>query len=358
MTSSSTGTSFVKRGATKFPSIPGTQPSLYNFQLLTSTGIPSLDDVLNGGVALGSVVLVRNEDSDDDVNDVEAVDYSRVFLKYFLGEGVASGHGVYHGSTQPNEGDFLKQLPEIVEAKEAKVDERRKAEDDHLQIAWRYKDSGQKGQTQASSVPKHSFNLQKSVQKDKLDACSTLGQFSFDLDQSNNYRALAGDLREVLRSNGQFVPDPKRSEAKNLLRIGISQLERPSWSEKSDEQDRTQLTAFLLALRSLMRNHLAVAIVTLTSDPKSEESAFIDECVDYVINLRSFDTGSRQIFKDMHGFLNLKKVASFNVLTPSVKPGKFIFKSLKTKFTIEKIHLPPDMTEEESAKPKKSDIDF
>lgn len=39
-------TSFQKRSKLKFRPIPGTKPSLYNNQLLISTGVPSLDAVL------------------------------------------------------------------------------------------------------------------------------------------------------------------------------------------------------------------------------------------------------------------------------------------------------------------------
>ena len=34
---------FQKKTAPKLPSIPGTKPSLFNFQLLTSIGVPGLD---------------------------------------------------------------------------------------------------------------------------------------------------------------------------------------------------------------------------------------------------------------------------------------------------------------------------
>jgi len=53
-------TRFQKKGVPKFPAIPGTKPSLYNFQLLSSTGIPALDNLLGGGLPVGSLVLVED----------------------------------------------------------------------------------------------------------------------------------------------------------------------------------------------------------------------------------------------------------------------------------------------------------
>ena len=46
---------FQKKTAPKLPSIPGTKPSLFNFQLLTSIGVPGLDQLLGGGLPLGMV---------------------------------------------------------------------------------------------------------------------------------------------------------------------------------------------------------------------------------------------------------------------------------------------------------------
>ena len=67
-------TRFQKKGTSKFPSIPGTKPSLYNFQLLSSTGISSLDNLLGGGLPVGTLVLVE-----DHPRKVE--DYLRKTLK-------------------------------------------------------------------------------------------------------------------------------------------------------------------------------------------------------------------------------------------------------------------------------------
>lgn len=107
----------MKRGTTRFPSVAGTRPSVHNtFQLLTNSGMHDLDDILGGGIPVGSVVIVKDERGAKytELDDPTAL-YSRLMLKYFLAEGVANGQGVLYGSCEHDAKGFLGSLPEIVE---------------------------------------------------------------------------------------------------------------------------------------------------------------------------------------------------------------------------------------------------
>ena len=64
---------------------PGVRVSPYNSTLLLSTGIPSLDDVLGGGVPAGSILLIE-EDTD--------TSYAKLLLRYWIAQGLASQHDV------------------------------------------------------------------------------------------------------------------------------------------------------------------------------------------------------------------------------------------------------------------------
>ena len=88
-------TRFQKKGASKFPTIPGTKPSLYNYQLLSSTGVPALDNLLGGGLPVGTLLLIEDHPRPavEDEGDVGS-DYSNVLLKYFMSEGAV--HQVEH----------------------------------------------------------------------------------------------------------------------------------------------------------------------------------------------------------------------------------------------------------------------
>ena len=67
---------------------PCTKLSTFNAQLLTSTGTPALDDLLGGGLPIGSILMVREDKTGF---------YARLMAKYVLAQGLlaqGSGHHV------------------------------------------------------------------------------------------------------------------------------------------------------------------------------------------------------------------------------------------------------------------------
>lgn len=104
----------------------------------------------------------------------------------------------------------------------------------------------------------------------------------------------------------------------------------------------------MIVLRSLCRTHLACGLVVLDDipelNPGVERRLF--EAADYVFCLESFRVCDRKgVFKDHHGFLRVAKAAALSSLqqVPRQAPGKFIFRSARTKMSIERIHLPPEL---------------
>ena len=116
---------------------------------------------------------------------------------------------------------------------------------------------------------------------------------------------------------------------------------------------------FLLALKSLMRSSLGVTIVTLSSSHLTQQTvASIYACVDFVISLKTFDSKLRtqSMFKDSHGFFEVVKATNFGGLAlPKCLGKKYLFRSLKNRFVIEKIHLPPALEEEVQVKTSSGD---
>lgn len=81
--------SFKRKTASTSQKIPqGTKLSpVLSTLLLTSTGIPSLDDVLGGGIQLGTSLIVLNPDPHSAHTDL--------LQKYFIAQGLANDHTVH-----------------------------------------------------------------------------------------------------------------------------------------------------------------------------------------------------------------------------------------------------------------------
>ena len=66
-------------------------------------------------------------------------------------------------------------------------------------------------------------------------------------------------------------------------------------------------------------------------------------------------------FKDHHGMLRVAKSAALNSLLHVPRQSheaKYLFKSSRTRLSIEKIPLPPDLGEEDANKVDKKSIEF
>ena len=246
---------FIKRGTTRFPSIPGTRPSVHNTsQLLTPSGVPDLDVIVGGGVPVGSVILVRDDHKCEDI--AAAADesertplHSRLFLKYFLAEGVAHGHGIFYGSCDRDAEGFLARLPEVVEQQqlEPTPGAADKGDDDRLTIAWRYKGANQPPSALETSA-RHHFNLQKNISEERLAACDSHTWTCVD-SVDNQYVNLFAQVKKVVGEREEYSIMPPSSK-KGLLRIGVQGVGSLLWGT---DPECTELFRFLFALRSLCR---------------------------------------------------------------------------------------------------------
>ena len=74
--------SFQRKVKSKLPDIPGVYPSLYTSQLLVSSGVPDLDHLLGGGVAVGSVLLLVEDRGEINVFKIEFIPQSVLILSH------------------------------------------------------------------------------------------------------------------------------------------------------------------------------------------------------------------------------------------------------------------------------------
>lgn len=129
------------------PHPPGTRPCPGSpATTITSTGIPSLDDILGGGLPLSCSLLVL-------APDVHSA-YGELVIKYFAAQGLASGQRVC--IVDPHPDTFLSECmwtpagtastpapaqissPSLSTTAEDEEDERASEHDTKIRIAWRY----------------------------------------------------------------------------------------------------------------------------------------------------------------------------------------------------------------------------
>ncbi|XP_030381179.1 putative elongator complex protein 4 [Scaptodrosophila lebanonensis] len=151
-------TSFRKR--TKPITIRGTRTSPHTAQVITSSGNPSLDMILGGGLQIGSICLIEED---------RFMTHAKVLAKYFLAEGVLSKQDIFLGSLDDIPAEMLRRLPKPLTDEEAEVEQLQQqqeqqaidqqADKNGLRIAWRYSDLPLVNSEQASAKIGHHFNL-------------------------------------------------------------------------------------------------------------------------------------------------------------------------------------------------------
>lgn len=134
--------SFKRKSQATQRVLPGTRISpISNSTIITSTGIPSLDDILGGGIPLSCTSLLLAPDSHSS--------YGELVQKYFIAQGLASQQEVWivgerEASTQlTGECMWLAEsekpgiLPTASSTKSAETGEDGDG-DEKIKIAWRY----------------------------------------------------------------------------------------------------------------------------------------------------------------------------------------------------------------------------
>lgn len=299
---------------------------------------------------VGSLLLLE-----EDLNNV----YSKFFMQCFLAEGATVGHEIMIASLDHNPAKLLRDLPAPVSGK---VDEGVENVKDDMKIAWRYQNQGRVTSSTNQPTLGHHFDLKTIISSDVLDACE---KFYWNGDSCSTdsiapskslYRNLFKNIHTLLTQRKMFTHIP--NDKPNIMRLGIFSLASFAWGEDltqnlSDSNSTTwsELTTFFALLRSIVRQSYSVAFVSVPSHLFSD-SALINRLsyhADYVIGLESFQGTDKEVhplFKDYHGLLNIYKVSANNSLVPPrVDTKDWVFKLKRKRLCVEKLHLPPDLSE-------------
>ncbi|XP_060897821.1 elongator complex protein 4 isoform X2 [Labrus mixtus] len=355
-------TSFQKKTRSKLISIAGTRPSVQNGQLLVSTGVTSLDYLLGGGLAVGTVLLI--EDRYDS--------YSRMIFKYFLAEGVVCRHELFVAAAQDNPDDILQELPAPIlddiaihkPAEQPRLSSEPQESLDAMKIAWRYQNLPKVQSALASSCRfGHYYDVSKTMEPEIRQAAKfhrfyvpehPTQSSSTHSTMPESYSALLKSLQEVIHREGFDLAAPM-SNSRNILRIGLHSLGSALWGDDlcchDNPKNGHSLTTFLYGLRALLRSSLSVAVVTVPSHLIQDRALMgsITRLCDNAIALESFKGSEREtnpLYKDYHGLLYVRQIPHLNCLASKLPDHKDLaFKLKRKQFTIERLHLPPDLSE-------------
>ncbi|XP_039489595.1 putative elongator complex protein 4 [Drosophila santomea] len=151
-------TSFRKRTVQK--PIRGTRTSPHTAQVITSSGNPSLDVVIGGGLPMGSICLIEED---------RFMTHAKVLAKYFLAEGVISKQEIFLGSLDDIPAEMLRRLPKPLTELETEVEQCQEqaqeagGAENGLRIAWRYNDLPLVNTEHATAKIGHHFNLMEQM---------------------------------------------------------------------------------------------------------------------------------------------------------------------------------------------------
>lgn len=161
-------------------------------------------------------------------------------------------------------------------------------------------------------------------------------------------------IQKSVYAEGFDGANPQKKQ-KNILRIGIQNLGSPLWGDdiccKENCDNNHRLTKFLYILRGLLRSSLSACIITMPAHLVQNKSITtrVRNLSDTVVGLESFIGSEREtnpLYKDYHGLIHIRKIPRLNNLTCDESDVKDLAFKLKRKlFTIERLHLPPDLSD-------------
>ncbi|KFO96830.1 Elongator complex protein 4, partial [Calypte anna] len=297
--------------------------------------------------------------------------YSHLLFKYFLAEGVVCGHELFVASAKQHPDSILKELPSPLlddnyrnemgqEATAAKSEDSQ----DSMKIAWRYQNLPK---MEASPTPStkfgHYYDVSKKMSPELLQS---IKWHSFYLHEelssepkmktwnmNSAYTRLLQSIQRIIYQEGFDGSDPQKK--KNILRIGIQNLGSMLWGDdicsSETPEDKHSLTKFLYILRGLLRKSLSACIITVPAHLIQNKAIMerVTNLSDMVVGLESFIGSEREtnpLYKDYHGLVHVHQMPRLNSLNCDVSDTKDLAFRLKRKlFTIELLHLPPDLSD-------------
>jgi len=313
-----------------------------------STGIAGIDFLLGGGVSGGAIILIQESKS--------TCGYADVCAKLFLAEALYRKNRIYFASDGTVScSEFLQTLPQAV-LEESTATERsdESISSRNMEIAFRYEHLPVTNMQISSDRRRqqHSFDLSRPISGDDLRSYKHLT--TYDARYQNSSRRHFDVMLEQLK-HSLFNPQSSDDhDDARWHRIFVRNFGSPLW-QSSCEQKRSDFEAsvidFLASLRAYLRQKAtAVALITVTAALVDDDGPMmqrIRQMADVVLRLDPIDIGEKEkTILDYHGHLRCLRTPSINSISyPTPDCADYAFKLKKKEFLIERLHLPPDLSE-------------
>ncbi|KAF7306653.1 hypothetical protein MIND_00456800 [Mycena indigotica] len=300
----------------------GTQPTSQLF----STGIPSLDDILGGGLPASCLLAITAPDLH--------TDYGELVQKYFVAQAIASRQRI----CVVGDLDWVNSCMWLLSTTPNDNDEESRSSEDKIKIAWRYEPMKQ-FQTTVASDNCHPFDLSVRIPSTVVSEAVSRGfLIIIPIDTPSQ---LLHSLHQLLESN------------REPLRICIPSLASPEFGDPNSQD----LLRFLHGLRSLLRQYPhACASTNLVAEASMDASGWNQKLgwvSDSLITLSAFaaDPALAAAFPALHGLVQIHSLPSpkslvsasdrFSTLRGAAAGGEnnLGFKCTRKRLIIETLHL-------------------
>ncbi|TFK89612.1 PAXNEB-domain-containing protein [Polyporus arcularius HHB13444] len=363
---------FKRRTTSKQPPLPpGTRPSPGSpATTITSTGIPSLDDILGGGLPLSCSLLALAPDAHSA--------YGELVIKYFAAQGLACGQRVCVVDARPD--SFLSECmwtpgsiapapapalssPGSSQSTAADDDEEERASehDTKIKIAWRYEQMKQfqtTVQTSSQSTEDfcRTFDLTCRIPDATISAARTEGRF-LEVKSDEDIPDVSSSCHRVLRRLSEILSAADADASSPVAtRICIPALGSYEWGDLSPPD----VCYLLHSLRALLRRHpRACAAVCMPSHLCQEAfggAGWVQKLgwlTDASITLAAFTANPTltAMFSAHHGLVHIHSLpAPHTLLPPSDKfstlrgltssgENNLAFKCMRKRLIFETLHL-------------------
>ncbi|PBK77009.1 PAXNEB-domain-containing protein [Armillaria solidipes] len=323
--------SFKKKVSSKHIALPGTRLSPGSTStIITSTGIPSLDDLLGGGLPLSCSLLVQTSDPHSS--------YGELVQKYFTAQGLATRQNVCVISEDalnlvkgcmwlPNSQYNSTEPVNTINVNDN--EDTGQSTDEKIKIAWRYEQMKQFQTTVPSSSLSgteefcSTFDLTCRIPNSIINSALQSGQLSlFDVgtvgidDVSTPYSTFVlRQIEKVIRAGSPSTP----------LRICIPALGSPEWGDVNSRD----ILRFLHRFRTLLRQHphtcASISLPCHVSRPFWDGPGWSQKLgwfVDCSITLSAFSANPAMtaLSPSHHGLVEIRRLpAPHTLLSPSDK---------------------------------------